>query len=270
VYRIAHHGRYSEAIGDASKVISAFPDYGPAYEARAHFETDAGLYVQARADLDRVAAMHPDDIGLALFRIELDLRQGDAKSASADIVQAQNMRATSHWHQAREAGSGESNNGTDYVISEYGVAVVYAYRSITEQLQHQDAASLNDMEQMMKLEVDQPYYILAKYCDIAASAGLLDSAELTCQESIENNSHDIGQFDTLGLVHLRMKEWDKALADYNTALAKRPDLTLSLYGRGICRRARGDVAGSDADIAAATHDEPDIANIMRRLGAPTL
>jgi hypothetical protein len=148
--------------------------------------------------------------------------------------------------------------------------VVYAYRSITEQLQHQDVASLNDMEQMMKLETDHPYYILAKYCDVAGSAGLLDSAELTCGESIENNSHDIGQFDTLGLVHLRMKAWDKALADYNTALAKRPDLTVSLYGRGICRRARGDIAGGDADIAAATRDEPDIANIMRRLGAPAI
>ena len=269
-YRASYHGRYSEALGDANKVISSFPSYGGAYRARADFEYDAGLYKQARTDLDRVASMHPDDVDLALFRIQLDLAQGDAKSAVADILSAQNLGGRSHWHEAREAGTGESNNGTDYVVTKFGQAVVYAYRSITEQLLHEDAASLDDMAQMMKLEFDQPYGILAKYCYVAASAGLLDSAELACQESIENNGHDIGQFDTLGLVHLRMKQCDKALADYNTAVAKRPDLTVSLYGRGICRRARGDIGGGNADMAAATHDEPDIANIMHRLGAPAL
>jgi tetratricopeptide (TPR) repeat protein len=99
---------------------------------------------------------------------------------------------------------------------------------------------------------------------------LLDSAELACQQSIEENSHDIGQYDSLGYVHVRMKQWDKAIADYNKAIDDRPDLTLSLYGRGIAKRAKGDIAGGNADIAAATRDEPDIANIMKRLGVPAI
>jgi hypothetical protein len=65
---------------------------------------------------------------------------------------------------------------------------------------------------------------------------------------------------------VRMKQWDKAIAEYDKALYGRPDLTISLYGRGVAKRAKGDVAGGNADIAAATRDEPDIANIMQRLG----
>jgi tetratricopeptide (TPR) repeat protein len=140
------------------------------------------------------------------------------------------------------------------------------YASIAEQLLHQDDASVADMAAMLKLEVQHPEHILASYCYIAGVAGLLESAEMACQESIADNSHDIGQYDSLGYVHVRMKQWDKAIAEYDKALYGRPDLTISLYGRGVAKRAKGDVAGGNADIAAATRDEPDIANIMQRLG----
>jgi tetratricopeptide (TPR) repeat protein len=123
---------------------------------------------------------------------------------------------------------------------------------------------------MLRIVQEHPWYLLANHCYVAAVAGLLETAELTCEEAIDRNSHDIGQYDSLGFVHLRMKAWDKAIADYDRALSSRPDLTLSLYGRGVARRARGDIAGGDADIAAAKKDEPDIANIMKRLGAPVI
>ena len=112
--------------------------------------------------------------------------------------------------------------------------------------------------------------MLGAHCYVAGLAGLLDMAELTCGEAIAKQTHDTGNFDTLGLVHLKMHHWDKALADYNKAIDLRPDLTVSLYGRGIAKRASGDVAGGNADIATATQGEPDIANIMARLGVRPL
>ena len=72
------------------------------------------------------------------------------------------------------------------------------------------------------------------------------------------------------LVYFKMRQWDKAIADYDRALRARPDLTLSLYGRGVARHAKGDRAGGDADIASATQGEPDIANVMTRLGVKPL
>jgi tetratricopeptide (TPR) repeat protein len=169
-------------------------------------------------------------------------------------------------HQPFEAGTYETGNGQQYVVNGHMESQADEYTSIAEQLLHQDDASIAAMDAMMKIEVQHPEYILSNYCYDAALAGLLESAELACQQAIAENSHDIGQYDSLGFVHLRLKQWDKSIADYNKALYSVDDLTLSLYGRGVAKRAKGDIAGGDADIAAAQRDEPDIANIMRRLG----
>jgi hypothetical protein len=52
---------------------------------------------------------------------------------------------------------------------------------------------------------------------------------------------------------------DRALGDYDAALKINPDLSSSLYGRGLVKQQKGDKAGGDADIAAAKKIEPGIA-----------
>ena len=264
--RAAYHGRYSEAIADDTKALAVSPNYGEAFLNRERNEMDSGRYAEARADLDRVIAMHPDDMALGMDRVELDLRQQDGAAALEALKAALSLPLYSSWHQPAERGTYEAGSGVQYSVNGHMESRADEYGSIANQLLHHDDASLVDMQNMLKIESVHPEHILARYCYLAAVAGLLESAELTCQESIEQNAHDIGQYDSLGYVHVRMKQWDKAIADYNRAIDDRPDLTISLYGRGIARRARGDVAGGNADIAAATRDEPDIANIMHRLG----
>ena len=146
----------------------------------------------------------------------------------------------SSWHNTVDEETFESAAGvTRLEVSGHMEAVADEYGSIANQLLHLDDASLADMQAMLKLDRDHPEYILASYCYTAAVAGLLASAELACQESIDQNPHDIGQYDSLGYVHLRMKQWDKAIADYNKAIDNKPDLVVSLYGRGVARRGEG-------------------------------
>jgi len=267
--RAAHHGRLTEAVDDDTRAIGLQPHYGDAFLDRAQNYMQMGRYQNAADDLSRVTAMRPDDMSLGMMRVNLALRRGDAALALANLKLALKLPQFSAEHAPREAPYNDTGNHTMYWVTGHMESVADEYGSIAELLQHQDDAALADMQRMLKLEAQYPAYILANYCYVAGVAGLLDIAELACQQSIEDNAHDIGQYDSLGFVHLRMKQWDKAIADYNKALSgSRPDLTLSLYGRGIARRARGDVAGGNADIAAATRGEPDIANIMTRLGAP--
>jgi tetratricopeptide (TPR) repeat protein len=265
--RAAYHGRLSEALADDSKALAMAPAFGGALRDRAEHEMDMGLYAAAGADYDRVIAMHPDDMGLAMDRVKLALRQGDGAGAMAALKHALTLPLYSSWHQPEERGPYESGGGVQHTVNGHIESYADEYSSIANQLLHHDDASLLDMQNMLRLESVHPEHILANYCYEAAIAGLLESAELMCQEAISDNPHDIGQYDSLGYVHLRLKQWDKAIADYNKAIDDRPDLTLSLYGRGVARRANRDVAGGDADIAKATRDEPDIAVIMRRLGA---
>jgi tetratricopeptide (TPR) repeat protein len=266
-FRAGHHGHYSEAIALDSKAIAIAPNYGEAYESRAGHYADAGRYDEADADYAHVAAMHPDDVEIPLAEARLKLYRGDAAGAMIMIKKAANMPIHFYRHLPHETAAGQGG-GYQYDVTGHAPTHIYALSSIAEQLLHQDDASIADMAAMVKEERDHPEYIMSYHCWTAAVSGLLESAELTCQEAIDDNHHDIGQYDSMGYVHLRMKAWDKAIADYNTALDKRSDLTTSLYGRGIAKRARGDTAGGNADIAAATQGEPDIANIMKRLGAP--
>lgn len=265
-HRAAHHGRFTEAIADDTKALALLPAFGDAYWNRAIDEMDSGRFQEASADLDRVIAMRPDDMQLAMLRVKLSLWRADGAAALAQLKLALALPLRSFRHQPFEAGTYETGNGQQYVVNGHMESQADEYTSIAEQLLHQDDASIAAMDAMMKIEVQHPEYILSNYCYDAALAGLLESAELACQQAIAENSHDIGQYDSLGFVHLRMKQWDKAIADYNKALDRRDDLTLSLYGRGVARRAKGDIAGGNADIAAAQRGEPDIANIMRRLG----
>ena len=59
---------------------------------------------------------------------------------------------------------------------------------------------------------------------------------------------------------------DEALADYEQALVINPQYPSALYGRGIIRTRKGDLAGGGADIAAATRYRATIAAEMGRAG----
>jgi tetratricopeptide (TPR) repeat protein len=267
--RAAYHGRYTKALAHDNRAIAISPDFAIAYLVRAHHYMDMGRYDAALADIARLETMHPDSIEVPMARAQIALRHADGAAAMTQMNLAVQMRNRSYWHAPHQGGLGQVTGGNYYVTDDHTAALIFAYTSLAEQMLHQDEASIQDMQHMMNYDSTRPWYVLSQHCYIAAVAGLLDTAELTCQEAIDGDSHDIGQYDSLGFTHLRMKAWDKAIADYTKALYYRDDLTISLYGRGIAKRAKGDIAGGDADIAAATRDEPDIANIMKRLGAPS-
>ncbi len=63
---------------------------------------------------------------------------------------------------------------------------------------------------------------------------------------------------------VRLKEYEAAAADYDSALEIK-NSSISLFGRGVAKRHRGDIAGGDADIAAAKALDPDVAREMAGL-----
>ncbi|HLW90137.1 MAG TPA: tetratricopeptide repeat protein, partial [Roseiarcus sp.] len=69
-----------------------------------------------------------------------------------------------------------------------------------------------------------------------------------------------------GFVQLRLGRLDEAIADYDAALRINPRQADALYGRGLAKRKKGDQASGDADIAAATAIQVDIAADYARYG----
>ena len=70
------------------------------------------------------------------------------------------------------------------------------------------------------------------------------------------------------MVYLKLGEIDKALADYEAALAVNPRFANSLYGRGTVKQKKGDATGAAADMAAAAAVLPNIAQIWSTYGVP--
>jgi tetratricopeptide (TPR) repeat protein len=160
---------------------------------------------------------------------------------------------------------------TERGMSSAMAASVFALRSLGWEMSGQGEHSVDDLDRAMKaLNGDNlhDYSVLNTRCYIAAVAGLLDSAIESCNDSISRHSRDQGAYDSRGFTELKQHDWDHAIADYTQELYYRPDLSLSLYGRGIARQAKGDRAGSDADLAAAKANEPQVVDIMARLGVP--
>ena len=264
--RASYHGRYSEAIAKASEVIATAPGFAAAYFERASYYRDAGRYSEALADAARVEGFHPDASQTAVLRSTIALRQHDPQTALKELTRAAELPPLSFWKQSREGNDNSPGIGFVHVVTQHTLSFRFAYTSIAFEMLGQDKAAADAFAQAMKLDSVTPYYVLATHCFYAAIAGFSEMAELTCGEAITTQNRDIGDYDSLGMAHLKMKAWAKAIDDYNHALYARPDLTVSLYGRGIAKRASGDVAGGDADIAAAKQGEPDIVGIMARMG----
>lgn len=71
-----------------------------------------------------------------------------------------------------------------------------------------------------------------------------------------------------GLVYLKLGQFDKAVADYDAALAltKNPNNAEWLYGRGFAKSKTGDNAGGNADIERAKTIKADIAEDYVKYG----
>jgi tetratricopeptide (TPR) repeat protein len=68
----------------------------------------------------------------------------------------------------------------------------------------------------------------------------------------------VDAFDSRGLAYLKLGEFDRTIADFNTALRLRPNKQSSLYGRGVAELKTGQTSAGNADIAEAKRIDPRI------------
>jgi tetratricopeptide (TPR) repeat protein len=95
------------------------------------------------------------------------------------------------------------------------------------------------------------------------------SAVADCDKALRLNASS-ETHDSRGFAYLQIGQFDKAIDDYNAALTKFGSdpwhEAYSLYGRGLAKRGKGDLAEGDADIAGALKRDPEIASTMAKWG----
>ena len=240
-------GRVSEAIAFSNRALAIYPAFIRARFTRARAELAGDDTQAAIADFDQVIAAHPEYPMVYALRAEAHLFAHDP------------ARAIDDYNRAFRAPVG---------AEAYTASNILAARSVAYELNGQNEFAIADLKQALSQVAitTHDWSMLNNRCYVAAVVGLLDTAEEACDESIERHSRDMNVYDSRGLVELKQHAWAKAIADYTQSLFYRPNLSYSLYGRGLAKQAAGDAGDARADMQAALAAEPQIAEIMARFG----
>ena len=243
-----HEGRTTSAKSYASKALALYPNCTRAFFARGHAEMEAADDDAAIADFTHVVNAHPEYPIPYFARGIAYLHGRHPADALADFDRA--IKA-------------------DVSMSRFNGASLLARRSIAlEMLGNKDLA-LADFKAALATTVNSTqhdYDVLDEHCFSATVVGLLDMAQLTCDESVARHSRNIRIYNARGFLEVKRGLWEQAIADYTQSLYYRPHFPQSLYGRGVAKLAKGDTAGAAADMQAAAKEEPDIAATMARYG----
>ena len=140
----------------------------------------------------------------------------------------------------------------------------YAYEFLPE---YDAALAVKAYDQAISLDATYPW-ALNNRCYAKAILG--DSSAIADCNKALRQMQNFETYDSRGFAYLKLNQFDNAIADYDTALTRFPTNrgfeAYSLYGRGIAKLRKGDVAGGNADIAAALERDRDMAGKMAKMG----
>jgi len=88
-------------------------------------------------------------------------------------------------------------------------------------------------------------------CNALTIEGRLQTALASCNKSVQLEPRNPASLAFRGTVYLALRDFKRAEANYEEALALDPNWSHALYGRGLLKIKLGEAAGGNADIAAA-------------------
>ena len=149
---------------------------------------------------------------------------------------------------------------TEAIRLKPGLARAYSRRAVVYFKEHDAGRAIADLTTALAIDPRSAADLNNRCWMRAASGSDLPGALADCNLAVELRPDAPAALNSRGFVHLRMKDYAAALADYRAALAKNPRdpglRSSSLYGQGLARRAMGEAAGGRADIDAALTLDP--------------
>ena len=97
---------------------------------------------------------------------------------------------------------------------------------------------------------------------LAIAAGLIIVAWIGCH----NGSRDAGALTSAGVTHLQMREYERAIRDFDRALALEPGLVVAWRQRALAYRSKGDYERALADFEQAILLSPNDARLYTDRG----
>lgn len=101
-------------------------------------------------------------------------------------------------------------------------------------------------------------FLAANLGQACASQGELEQAAAHLGRAIDLDASLVGAAAALGDIFIRLDRWPQAEAAFDKALATDPNHGPAHYGRGLCRRHRGDLPGALSEFKAALKGRPEM------------
>ena len=226
-------------------------------EAMQEFEQAIRIDPSPYIYLNRSHARAPSDFAGRQIDVDaamkLDPKSSDSLSAKAELEESRR-----DYTSAAETWSASITAGGDPVNSLVHRGIDYA-RGGEAALAERDFSTARS-----KATTPQQFNSM---CWAKATAGVaLASALSDCDAALTKAPGNANFLDSRGFVLLRIGRLDDALTDYGHALAQRPRLAASLYGRAAIEARRGNSAKANSDAQAALQADPDVRDDFERYG----
>lgn len=241
---------FDQALRALNRACELAPD-NPEYLARrGRVHDELKELDAARADFDRSLQLRPNDTNVLLLRAELKIRMQDRAGSRADLDAADAIAPTQAAERFRMAMDYEYNDQLDKAVSELTLWIGA----------HGEDARLPSA--------------LNERCWIRGLAGTdLPLALKDCDQALRLADKSSALYPRVagarGLIYLRMGQFDKSMADYDTSVKLNPKDAWSLYGRGIDRLRKGKVEDGKADLVQAATVWPEVSAEFKRRGIVT-
>jgi tetratricopeptide (TPR) repeat protein/predicted aspartyl protease len=236
---------YDGALADLTRAAQLEPANSEYFYERGRVLVAKQQYPQAMADLDRALELKPDYVSALLVRAELRF---NAKNISGAIADLQTIDKTA----AKQ--------------SDVRLDVAHLYERI-DQL----PAAIAQYDLWLAAHGDDArrFYAYQGLCHGRGIVGQeLPAALKACNEavSLSDKKKNPVALANRALVHLRLGNFDKAIADYDASLRMEPNKAWTLYGRGLARLKANRRPAGEVDIAEAVKVSPSVAGAYKQIG----
>jgi tetratricopeptide (TPR) repeat protein len=233
-------GEVQAALEDYGRAITADPANAVYYTHRGETLLRAGQTQQGLNDIEQALRLQPALTEALMIRAQFRTRNGNLEGGRADFAAAE---ASAPAHYELQLTESEAYAQTGH----YPLALTILNSWI--------AAHPYDERQ---------YSALMGRCLVRGMLGQeLDAALKDCNVARRHISSNSALLVDRGIVELRLRQYDKAIDDFNDAIKLQPRLARALYARGIARASKGDKSGGNADFQAALAVEPRVARVFR-------
>jgi tetratricopeptide (TPR) repeat protein/predicted aspartyl protease len=249
------------------------------YARRGAASLARGDTASALSDLDRACALSPDTASFFATRASVHLARKERDKALADLDTA--LRLDPGQAEARMRRASMHTGKTERDLALDDLSVLDKTLPPQSQLRKTMAQVYNGLRMPAQALAQWNQWIAANPRDIGLEQAYngrcwariqlnieLDKAFDDCDEAVDADSKNPNYAGTRAWAYLRLGKWAKAVADFDRALAGRPNAPWWLYGRGLAHLNLGQAALGQADLAEARQAQPDVDAAIKREGLP--